>query len=110
MLGFSKPFAGQTVSLYIDADPSGPPAELAADILRGGRFAPVNLISDTSYGLTESGLVTLAGGTMTDPSPKTRNLDGAGGVRSRAVRVISLRFRRLSAIRCWTLRHVTWAL
>ena len=59
MVGFSKPFAGETVSLYIDADPAGPPAELEADILLGGRFTPVNLVSDTSYGLTESGILTL---------------------------------------------------
>jgi hypothetical protein len=74
MIGFSKPFAGETVSLYVDADPAGPPAELAADILRGGRFIPVNLVKDTSYGLTESGILTLA---LPGP-PDMSDLFGAG--------------------------------
>jgi len=60
MVGFSRPFAGDTVSLYVDAEPAGPPAKLAADILRGGRFTPIDLVSDTSFGLTESGIITLA--------------------------------------------------
>ena len=60
MIGFSKPFAGETVSLYVDAEPSGAPVELDADILRGGRFVPADLVTDTSYGLTESGILTLA--------------------------------------------------
>jgi predicted phage baseplate assembly protein len=73
MIGFSKPFAGDTVSLYIDAEPAGPPAELAADILQGGRFTPVNLVKDTSYGLTEPGILTLA---LPGP-PDTSELFGA---------------------------------
>jgi predicted phage baseplate assembly protein len=60
MIGFSKPFAGETVSLYIDAEPSGAPVELRLDILRGGRFVAADLVTDTSYGLTESGILTLA--------------------------------------------------
>jgi hypothetical protein len=73
MIGFTKPFAGDTVSLYIDAEPAGPPVELVADILRGGRFTPVNLVKDTSYGLTESGILTLA---LPGP-PDTSDLFGA---------------------------------
>jgi hypothetical protein len=60
MVGFSKPFHGETVSLYVDADPVGPPVELAADILRGGRFTPIDVVKDESYGLTEPGILTLA--------------------------------------------------
>jgi hypothetical protein len=73
MLGFSKPFAGDTVSLYVDANPAGSPVELIADILRNGRFAPVNLVEDSSYGLTESGILTLA---LPGP-PDTSDLFGA---------------------------------
>jgi len=54
------PFEGQTVSLYADAEPSGTPVELVADILRGGRFVAADLVTDTSYGLTEPGILTLA--------------------------------------------------
>jgi hypothetical protein len=60
MLGFSKPFQGETVTLYVDADPAGPPAELVAEILRNGRFAPIRVVKDESYGLTEPGVLTLA--------------------------------------------------
>ena len=74
MIGFSEPFAGDTIALYVDADPAGPPVELAADILEGGRYTPVNLVKDTSYGLTESGIVTLA---LPGP-PDMSNLLGAG--------------------------------
>ena len=60
MVGFTRPFAGDTISLYVDAEPSGPPVVLAADILRGGRFVPVELVGDTSHGLIEPGILTLA--------------------------------------------------
>jgi hypothetical protein len=60
MLGFSKPFQGETVTLYVDADPAGPPVELVAEILRDGRFAPIRVVKDESYGLTEPGVLTLA--------------------------------------------------
>ena len=74
MIGFSEPFAGDTISLYVDADPAGPPVELAADILQGGRYVPVALVKDSSYGLTESGILTLA---LPGP-PDMSNLLGAG--------------------------------
>ncbi|MBV9883798.1 MAG: hypothetical protein JO276_12390 [Sphingomonadaceae bacterium] len=60
MLGFSRPVAGNNVSLYVDADPAGPPAELIAELLQGGRFVPASVVGDTSYGLTEAGILTLA--------------------------------------------------
>jgi hypothetical protein len=64
MVGFDKAFAGDTVSLYVDAEPAGLPAELVAEVLHGGRFVPINVVSDGSYGLTEPGILTLA---MPDP-------------------------------------------
>ena len=60
MMGFARGFAGDTVSLYVDAEPGGVPTELAADMLRDGRFVPVAVVKDTSFGLTEPGILTLA--------------------------------------------------
>lgn len=60
MVGFARPFSGDTVSLYVDAEPTRPQVELAAEMLRAGRFVPINVVTDTSYGLTEPGIVTLA--------------------------------------------------
>lgn len=60
MIGFDKGFSGDTISLYVDAEPTGSPAELVAELLHGGRFVPINVVTDTSYGLTEPGILTLA--------------------------------------------------
>ena len=60
MLGFDKRFSGNTVAIYVMAEPSGMPVNLKADIYADGRFRPVRVVSDSSYGLTEPGLLTLA--------------------------------------------------
>jgi hypothetical protein len=60
MLGFDKSFSAETLSIYVDAEASGGPCDLAAEILHAGRFVPINVVSDTSYGLTEPGILTLA--------------------------------------------------
>jgi predicted phage baseplate assembly protein len=60
LLGFELGFKGNTISLYVDAEPTGLPTVLAAEMLRDGRFVPIRVVGDTSYGLTESGIVTLA--------------------------------------------------
>lgn len=60
MVGFDKKFSADTVSIYVDAEPSGTPSELVAEILHAGRFVPINVVSDFSYGLTEPGILTLA--------------------------------------------------
>lgn len=60
MLGFDKRFCGNTVSIYVMAEPTGSPVNLKADIYADGGFRRVRVVSDTSYGLTEPGLLTLA--------------------------------------------------
>ena len=60
MIGFDKRFSGNTVSIYVMAEPTGSPVNLRAAIYADGRFRPVQVVSDSSYGLTEPGLLTLA--------------------------------------------------
>lgn len=60
MVGFDKPFSGNTISIYVMAEPTGSPVYLRAAIYADGRFRPVQVVSDSSYGLTEPGLLTLA--------------------------------------------------
>lgn len=60
LVGFDKRFSGDPVSIYVMAEPSGSPVKLRADIFRDGRFVPVQVVSDTSYGLTEPGVLTLS--------------------------------------------------
>jgi hypothetical protein len=59
MIGFDQPFSGETITLYIDAEPTATPTELVAEILQGGRFVRAEVVSDLSCGLTESGCLTL---------------------------------------------------
>jgi predicted phage baseplate assembly protein len=60
MIGFERAFAGETVSLHVDAASGSGSVELAAEILRDGRFVPATIVSDESHGLSESGIVTLS--------------------------------------------------
>jgi predicted phage baseplate assembly protein len=60
MLGFDRRFSGNTISIYVMAKPTGSPTNLKADIFADGRFRSVQIVSDSSYGLTEPGFLTLA--------------------------------------------------
>jgi Baseplate J-like protein len=60
LIGFSKAFNGNNISLYVDALPTKWTGDLRADMLVDGRFVPVEIADDASYGLTEPGLLSFA--------------------------------------------------
>jgi hypothetical protein len=59
MVGFERPVFGDPVSLYVDAAPGVAAGELIAEILRDGRFEPVD-VRDGTQGLAEPGLIQLS--------------------------------------------------
>jgi Baseplate J-like protein len=60
LIAFDKPFSGDGISLYIDAEPTGRPVELEAAILHNGLYKTVRILSDHSLGLSEAGIITLS--------------------------------------------------
>ncbi len=50
---------GDVVSIYLDAEPTGRPAELAARAFRAGAFAALEIVDDASFGLSEPGALRL---------------------------------------------------
>jgi hypothetical protein len=57
LIGFDEPFRADPLSLFIDAAPSGAETALSADVFRAGRFEPVRIVRDGSYGFSEPGAV-----------------------------------------------------
>ncbi|MFN7397657.1 MAG: baseplate J/gp47 family protein [Sandaracinobacter sp.] len=69
LLGFDQPPQGDAVSLYIDAAPSGISTEIKAFAFKAGGFVPIDVLGDTSCGLSETGVLLL--GLPHPPDPAT---------------------------------------
>lgn len=59
LIGFERPVAAMPVTLFLDAAPFGGSGAFTAHVLRGGRFEPVEIGTDTSRAGSEPGIVSL---------------------------------------------------
>ncbi|QCB40134.1 hypothetical protein E5554_21220 [Sphingobium sp. PAMC28499] len=59
LIGFDQPVRGSPLSLYVDAVPVSGDWTVTAEVYRKGRFTPARVISDSSSGLGESGVIAI---------------------------------------------------
>jgi len=60
LLGFDKAFRADSLALYFDLGRGQLPGRLRADALRNGRFERVEIVKDTTFGLSEPGILILS--------------------------------------------------
>ena len=73
LIGFDQPVRGSPLSLYVDAAPVSGDWTVTAEVYRKGRFTPALVITDSSSGLGESGVIAIE---MLEP-PDRAQLFGA---------------------------------
>ncbi|QAY79324.1 baseplate J/gp47 family protein [Sphingosinicella sp. BN140058] len=59
LIGFERPVTAMPITLFLDVAPLGGSGAFTAHVLRGGRFEPVEIGTDTSRAAGEPGIVSL---------------------------------------------------